>query len=421
MIWQNPWAWLGLVTIALPIVIHLLGRGHARIVRFPTLRFIDASRLLPTRRSRIQDPLLLAVRVAIVALAALALAQPLLMTGGRRRALDRGLARAVVVDTSASVQRVSVDSARALAARRTGEAQTSIVVETNDPSGALRGAAAWVAKQQRRGEIAIVSDFQAGQLDRADLAAIPTTIGITLRRIAKPANADSSVTRSLANKHIVTASASASATGVDVAWKTGADTSSQPAVELFAGHDDADAIAALQFAAAGVAVPLPIDRSRAIAIVFGRYPGRATLAPELQPARAAWQLVLLGEIRRRALAVTASGNASVGGTRRFVLMTNAEPSSLDAARLVSIARQATSTAPSPSELEPGVVSDTELREWERPPTEIKSKQFRPTGDNGPSDARWLWVIVLVLLGIEWQLRRTTPVAAAATVERARAA
>ena len=78
MIWQNPWAWLGMVGVALPILIHLLGRGHARVLRFPTLRFIDPSRLLPTKRSRIQDPLLLAVRVAIVGCAAIALAQPLL-------------------------------------------------------------------------------------------------------------------------------------------------------------------------------------------------------------------------------------------------------------------------------------------------------------------------------------------------------
>jgi hypothetical protein len=29
MIWQIPWAWLGLGALALPLLIHLLGRGRA--------------------------------------------------------------------------------------------------------------------------------------------------------------------------------------------------------------------------------------------------------------------------------------------------------------------------------------------------------------------------------------------------------
>lgn len=421
MIWQNPWAWLGLAGIALPIVIHLLGRGHARVVRFPTLRFIDASRLLPTRRSRIQDPLLLAVRVAIVALAALALAQPLWMTGGRRQALDRGLARAVIVDTSASARRVSLDSARSLATRLAGNAQMSIVIATNDPSTALRGAAAWVAKQQRRGEIAIVSDFQAGQLDRADLASIPASMGIMLRRVAMPANTDSSVTQLASNGRTLTATASVSAAGVDAAWAAGSVTSSRSSVTLLGGRDDADALAALQTAAATVAVPLPIDTTRAIAIVFARYAGRDSLVRNLEAARQPWQLELLDDVRGLGLPLAASGNAVVGGTDRFVLVTTAGPSSFDAARLLSAAHQATSSAPAPSELEPGVVSDGELRTWERAPTDVASTQFRPTDGNGPSDARWLWTIVLGLLLIEWWMRRTTTAATTTTEEHARAA
>ena len=36
MIWQNPWAWLGIGALALPILIHLLGRRH-----FLALREVD--------------------------------------------------------------------------------------------------------------------------------------------------------------------------------------------------------------------------------------------------------------------------------------------------------------------------------------------------------------------------------------------
>src|ERR1043166_6684007 len=106
MIWLNPWAWAGLVALALPIAIHLLGRGHARVHKFPTLRFLEASRLLPTRRTRVRDLLLLAVRIGILAAAVAALAQPLLLTPGLKQSLDRGLGRAVILDTSASMSRV---------------------------------------------------------------------------------------------------------------------------------------------------------------------------------------------------------------------------------------------------------------------------------------------------------------------------
>ncbi|HEV8218511.1 MAG TPA: BatA domain-containing protein, partial [Gemmatimonadaceae bacterium] len=107
MIWLNAWALIGLAGVALPVAIHLLARGHARTRRFPSLRFIDPSQLLPTRRTRIQDPLLLALRCAIVALAALALAQPLLVTAKRKQAVERGIARVIVVDTSVSMRRLT--------------------------------------------------------------------------------------------------------------------------------------------------------------------------------------------------------------------------------------------------------------------------------------------------------------------------
>ncbi|MBL0178105.1 MAG: BatA domain-containing protein [Gemmatimonadetes bacterium] len=69
MTWLQPWAWLGAATILLPTLIHLLGRGQSRTHRFPSLRFIDAARLLPAQRTRLQDLPLLVVRVAVLLLA----------------------------------------------------------------------------------------------------------------------------------------------------------------------------------------------------------------------------------------------------------------------------------------------------------------------------------------------------------------
>ena len=183
MIWQNPWAWAGLGFVLLPVLIHLLGRGQAPRRVFPTLRFLPPSRALPTRRRRIRDPLLLAVRVGILASAVTALAQPFFVTNARRRESARGIARAIIVDTSASMRRGSVgaarplDSARVVAAVLARESQTSLVIETGAPRRAVAGAIDWSARQRRRAEVVIVSDFQAGTLDAHDVAAVPRRIG----------------------------------------------------------------------------------------------------------------------------------------------------------------------------------------------------------------------------------------------------
>ena len=91
------------------------------------------------------------------------------------------------------------------------------------------------------------------------------------------------------------------------------------------------------------------------------------------------------------------------------------------ARLVSLARKATSLAPSVAELSSETMSNSALRAIERAPGAASSTQHRPLDDNGPSDARWLWGLVLVLLFLEWWLRRFAPAAQVQAEERARAA
>src|SRR5581483_3543268 len=146
MTWLAPWAWVGALAVALPIAIHLLARGPARVHRFPTLRFLSASQLLPTRRTRVHDPLLLLVRCAIILCAAAALARPVFLTAHRRQALDPGLARAIVLDTSASMHRrtlagiTALDSARRAAVGLTRAARTSITIESAEPARAIRAA-----------------------------------------------------------------------------------------------------------------------------------------------------------------------------------------------------------------------------------------------------------------------------------------
>jgi hypothetical protein len=88
---------------------------------------------------------------------------------------------------------------------------------------------------------------------------------------------------------------------------------------------------------------------------------------------------------------------------------------------VSVARRATSSAPSFGERESEMLSDSVLRSIERAPADAVPDQHRPLDGDGPSDARWLWLAVLGLLLVEWRVRRTTPLARTETEARARAA
>ncbi len=65
---------------------------------------------------------------------------------------------------------------------------------------------------------------------------------------------------------------------------------------------------------------------------------------------------------------------------------------------------------SPQEVrEPVVIAEAQLKEWSRRPGLPSSTA--PLVDEG--DRRWLWAVVLILLGIEWVVRRRTVDAAVA--------
>jgi hypothetical protein len=136
MIWQNPWAWLGLAAIAVPILVHLLARQQAVRVRFPTLRFLPISPIIAVRRHRLTDLALLAVRIAIITTAVAALAQPYFLTANRGRTASALLSRAIVMDTSASMSRPSADgrpardAARAIATTLEPRADSTTIVES---------------------------------------------------------------------------------------------------------------------------------------------------------------------------------------------------------------------------------------------------------------------------------------------------
>ena len=66
---------VGLVALAVPIAIHLIGRRRARVVKFAALDFLLATRRRTARRFRLRERLLLIVRAVACAVVALALAK----------------------------------------------------------------------------------------------------------------------------------------------------------------------------------------------------------------------------------------------------------------------------------------------------------------------------------------------------------
>ncbi len=72
----------GLAAVILPIIAHLFLRPRAKVVRFPMLRFLMATRVDQRNWRRVKDLLLLLLRIAIVALVVLMFAQPCLNGGG---------------------------------------------------------------------------------------------------------------------------------------------------------------------------------------------------------------------------------------------------------------------------------------------------------------------------------------------------
>jgi len=425
--WLNPRALIGLAGIAVPVLIHMLARGHAPTRRFPSLRFIDPSQLLPTRRTRVQDPLLLALRCAIVALSALALAQPVLLTAGRRRAIERGLARAIVVDTSVSMRRVTasgstaLDSARRLARVLAGQAQASIVIETSEPARAVEGAAGWLASQYQRGDLAVISDFQrgAGQLDSNDVRAVPANVRVTLHRVPVVSLALVE-TQWMAAGRRITVRATTRGETTDAEWTAAKDSISSGAVTLLGSESDRAAMTATRVAAATKAVALPTESSRAVAIVFPNYANRRSFDTTAESPYAPWMVDLLRRVSGRGNDVTRSTVAVVGDRRQLLLFTDSAPASLASARIAADAASAESVAPPLAELEPEALSQQEVKALERPAR--NASPSRSSDPNGDSDARWFWLAAFILCLIELPLRRrAVRPGAAAPEERARAA
>ena len=95
----SPLALIGLALIALPVAIHLLVRRRALRLDFPSLKFLRETHSFQLRPRHIQQPLLLALRVAAIACLVIGLSRPLISISART-----SKAQVILLDGSLSMQ-----------------------------------------------------------------------------------------------------------------------------------------------------------------------------------------------------------------------------------------------------------------------------------------------------------------------------
>ncbi len=88
---------VGIIGLAVPIAIHLIGRRRARVVKFAALDFLLATKRRTARRLRLRERLLLLVRALACAVVALALAKPYTSCERKGPQVTRGPQAAVIV------------------------------------------------------------------------------------------------------------------------------------------------------------------------------------------------------------------------------------------------------------------------------------------------------------------------------------
>ena len=134
----------GAALIALPIVLHLIMRREAQQIKFPALRFVQQRRTLNQHRLRLRHLLLLALRCAIIAFLAFALARPTLRGSGAARKEGAPLAAALVFDNSMRMQyeedgKTHLKKAKELAGWLLNQVQGDVPITVVDRGGQQRG------------------------------------------------------------------------------------------------------------------------------------------------------------------------------------------------------------------------------------------------------------------------------------------
>ena len=448
MLWLNPSALFALASVAAPILIHILIQRKAERFPFPTLRFLQPTRLAAIRRHVLEDVVLLAVRIAILAAAVAALAGPLLITAARRQAWDRRVVRAVVIDQGAAgadaaeARALPLDGARGRpfdTAQGRQASDTDQVFETASLGDGIRRAILWLdtAPPARR-ELVIASPFPIGSITPADIAAIPADIGVRLERTGSlpatrtvPAGRvlttggvrarevtlagdrttvrDTAVTGGAGSWPIDVVRPAAAQPAVDAAihavlsqqiWAAAPDHRARfvlvdPKAATVDGTGDASAIQWPWMADAVARIAGdPDERAVAMQVAGGLADPRFAKAP--------WQTLTAAADGRPLMVAAASPD-------RLIVLSAAPAADLATPLLLRAIANGIADVPNLQRAEVVPMADAVLQRWSRPSTPAASPRIDAIDQD---DRRWLWLAVLCLLGLEMWIRRSRPVAAA---------
>ena len=160
---------LGLLGLVVPLLAHLRGREEPRPIAFAALRFLRPGEEVVTLRRRLRDRLLLAVRLAALALLAVALARPVSLGSAQVAVLGEPHDAVILIDGSLSMA-LRTDRGRELdAAAEAAEAVlealppgSRVGLVTSDPAGPRVELTADPARVRDA-----IGDFLAGGAPRA--------------------------------------------------------------------------------------------------------------------------------------------------------------------------------------------------------------------------------------------------------------
>ena len=389
MTWLAPWAFAGLVAVAGPLLVHWLARQQADRLRFPTLQFLVHAPPVSVRRHRVRDVPLLLVRSLIVVAAVAALAQPV----WRRPAAPAAQpARAIVLDTSASLQRpradgragadVARETADVLVAEARGQGAPVLVDSTADVAAGVARAASWLSRQPAPRELVVVSDFQAGALVAADLDVVPPDAGVRL--VPVPVSGPVPAPPAPARRGL----------------------------RVLAGAADAREAAAAEAAARALVPEQTPDVLSEVLLIFPGAPDFATRKASSQPVRTPELFALVSDIERERRRLGADFEKTLGvsfahktpgviSDSGLAVFADMDPGSVEAAVLMAAILRAAGPADLPlAEREPDALAPDLRERWER---EATLPDATPAAA-GTSDGRWLWALALALFVVEWRMR-----------------
>ena len=396
MTWLAPGAFAALILLAGPVVVHLLARRNARRLVFPATHFVRAAQAAAVKPRRPSDLGLLLLRLAIVAVAVLAAARPLVMTPWKLARWNARVSRAVVVDTSRSVlergvgdQLANQEMLNVFAARK---------VSTPDLADGVDRAARWLqtAPPARR-EIVIVSDFQRGSFDEDVVRAIPADIGVRFIRAGGQPPIGRLVSPPVEGWRggIWQSTATIDGAGTRVSWARQGNATEPEWIAVMASP--ADTAAADRALRAAIALGIPSGPAGRRILV--RFAGAATLAPPAQQIRSPWiATAVLTDVLR-------GMQPGVSVAERDGVMVVDAPISASAFAAPSIVREALlavrPAAMADTEAEILTLPDADLARWRRDPAPVTPSAI-PLADE--SDSCWFWAFALVLLVIESRVR-----------------